>query len=285
MQPLRLVVQRAARRLTPARIPEIAESAQSKAAARKAWQFPLHCVASVTARFPAKPLATRAVLMPHSETAPCRAVVFDLDGLMFNTEHLYRLVGGEVLRRRGKEYDEALFKAMMGRPARVALQIMIDWHGLDATVAQLEQENAEIFPPILDAQLAPMPGLADLLGALEAAGIPKAIATSSRRAFVANLLGRQGWLDRFAFWLTAEDVTNGKPDPEIYLSAAKRLELSPASVLVLEDSQTGCRAAVDAGTFAVAVPGDHSRDHEFPGAKFIAEGLADPRIRSALGLI
>jgi HAD superfamily hydrolase (TIGR01509 family) len=222
--------------------------------------------------------------MPTPETARCRAVVFDLDGLMFNTEDLYRLVGGEVLRRRGKDYDEALFKAMMGRPSKIALQIMIDWHGLDATVAQLEQENDEIFPPILDARLAPMPGLAELLGALEAAKIPKAIATSSRRAFVANLLGRQGWLDRFEFWLTAEDVTNGKPDPEIYLKAATRLELPPASVMVLEDSQTGCRAAIDAGAYAVAVPGDHSRDHQFPGARFIAEGLADPRIWAALGL-
>lgn len=219
-----------------------------------------------------------------SETAPCRAVVFDLDGLMFNTEHLYRMVGGEVLRRRGKDFDEALFKAMMGRPSKVALQIMIDWHALDATVAQLERENDELFGPILDAHLAPMPGLVELLGALEAAGIPKAIATSSRRSFVADLLGRQGWLDRFAFWLTAEDVTNGKPDPEIYLAAARRLELPPALVLVLEDSQTGCRAAVAAGTHAVAVPGDHSRDHEFPGAKFIAEGLANSRIRGALDL-
>lgn len=219
-----------------------------------------------------------------SKNAPCRAVVFDLDGLMFNTEDLYRMVGGEVLRRRGKEYDEALFKAMMGRPSKVALQIMIDWHALDATVAQLERENDELFGPILDAHLAPMPGLTALLGALEAAGVRKAIATSSRRSFVADLLGRQGWLDRFAFWLTAEDVTRGKPDPEIYLAAAKRLELPPAAVMVLEDSQTGCRAAVAAGTHAVAVPGDHSRDHEFPGAQFIADGLDDPRIRAALAL-
>lgn len=219
-----------------------------------------------------------------SENAPCRAVVFDLDGLMFNTEDLYRMVGGEVLRRRGKKYDEALFKAMMGRTSKVALQIMIDWHALDATVEQLERENDELFGPILDAHLAPMPGLSELLGALETANVPKAIATSSRRSFVADLLGRQGWLDRFAFWLTAEDVTRGKPDPEIYLAAAKRLELPPAAVMVLEDSQTGCRAAVDAGTHAVAVPGDHSRDHEFPGAQFIADDLADPRIWTALGL-
>ncbi len=220
--------------------------------------------------------------MPDTER--CRAVVFDLDGLMFNTEHLYRLVGGEVLRRRGKTYDEALFKAMMGRPSVVALQIMIDWHELDATVADLQRENDEIFPAILDAQLAPMPGLVELLSALEAAAVPKAIATSSRRSFVADLLGRHGWLERFEFWLTSEDVTRGKPDPEIYLTAAGRLELRPANVLVLEDSQTGCRAAVDAGTHAVAVPGDHSRDHEFPGARFVAEGLGDPRILRALGL-
>ncbi|MEX2188113.1 MAG: HAD family phosphatase [Pirellulales bacterium] len=219
-----------------------------------------------------------------SETEFCRAVVFDLDGLMFNTEHLYRLVGGEVLRRRGKTFDEVLFTAMMGRPSKVALQIMIDWHGLNATVADLERENDEIFGPILDAQLAPMPGLVELLNRLEAADVPKAIATSSRRSFVADLLGRHGWSQRFAFWLTAEDVTRGKPDPEIYLSAAQRLQLSPAEVLVLEDSQTGCRAAVDAGTHAVAVPGDHSRDHVFPGARFVANGLGDGRILRALGL-
>lgn len=218
------------------------------------------------------------------ETEPCRAVVFDLDGLMFNTEHLYRLVGGEVLRRRGKSFDEALFTAMMGRPSPVALQIMIEWHGLDATVADLERENDELFGPILDAHLAPMPGLVELLERLEAAGVPKAIATSSRRSFVADLLGRQGWLERFSFWLTAENVARGKPDPEIYLAAAARLDLPPADVLVLEDSQTGCRAAVDAGTHAVAVPGDHSREHDFSGAKFIAEGLGDPRITRALGL-
>jgi HAD superfamily hydrolase (TIGR01509 family) len=218
------------------------------------------------------------------ETDRCRAVVFDLDGLMFNTEHLYRLVGGEVLRRRGHTFEEALFTAMMGRPASVALQIMIDWHGLDATVPDLERENDEIFGPVLDEHLAPMPGLVELLDALEAAGVRKAIATSSRRAFVGDLLGRFGWLERFAFWLTAEDVKQGKPHPEIYLSAASRLELPPNEVLVLEDSQAGCRAAVDAGTFAVAVPGDHSRDHDFAGARFVAEGLGDSRIARALGL-
>src|SRR4029079_3198232 len=114
-----------------------------------------------------------------SEHRHLQAVVFDLDGLMFNTEELYQQVGGELLRRRGKVFGSELLDAMMGRPPRVSLQLMIDFHELTESVAELAAETDEIFATILDAQLALMPGLEDLLGALEKANIPKAIATSS----------------------------------------------------------------------------------------------------------
>jgi HAD superfamily hydrolase (TIGR01509 family) len=213
-----------------------------------------------------------------------RAVVFDLDGLMFNTEDLYQEVGAELLRRRGCVFTPELLDQMMGRPAPVALQIMIDWHQLSATVAQLAAETDEIFVDILNTRLAFMPGVERLLAALEVAGLPKAIATSSRRTFVTNVLGRFELEPRFQFILAAEDVVNGKPNPEIYLTAARRFELSPAEVLVFEDSQNGCRAAVAAGTIAVAVPGDHSRSHDFTGAKLVANTLADSRIYELLGV-
>ncbi|HWC89874.1 MAG TPA: HAD hydrolase-like protein, partial [Pirellulales bacterium] len=118
---------------------------------------------------------------PHSTAATAQAVVFDLDGLMFNTEELYQDVGGELLRRRGKVFTSELLDAMMGRPNRVALQIMVDWHSLPDTVDGLIAETEVIFVGILDERLALMPGLAELLDALEQAGIPKAIATSSPR--------------------------------------------------------------------------------------------------------
>lgn len=209
-------------------------------------------------------------------------VIFDMDGLMLNTETLYTQVAEEILRRRGKLLSTDLLDRMMGRPGTISLQIMIDWHQLDATPEQLQEETREIFPAILDRGLEPMPGLLRLLDQLEQAGIPKAIATSSRRAFAEDVLGRFALLTRFQFVMTCEDVQRGKPDPEIYLTAANRLELSPPRVLVLEDSQNGCRAAVAAGTFTVAVPGDHSRNHDFTGARLIAESLADPRILQAL---
>jgi len=216
--------------------------------------------------------------------APLEAVVFDLDGLMFNTEDLYQQVGGEVLRRRGKTLDGELLDQMMGRQSHVALQIMIDWHELRDTAEQLAAESMEIMFGLLPEQLRPMPGLLDLLSSLEAAGVPKGIATSSSRVFVTRVLEQFKIEPRFSFVLTAEDITHGKPAPDIYLLAAEKHEVAPERMLVLEDSQIGCRAAVAAGTFAVAVPEGQSEQHDFEGVRLIADSLADGRIYEALGI-
>lgn len=209
-------------------------------------------------------------------------VAFDLDGLLVNTEDLYQHVGGELLRRRGRTFEPDLLDAMMGRPQKVSLAIMIEWHGLADTVETLAAETHEIFRDVLDTQLRTMPGAVDLLDLLEARGIPRGVATSSGPAFAHDVLARVGLLERFAFVLTSADVTQGKPHPEIYETAARRLAVEPGRMLVLEDSQAGCRAAVAAGAIAVAVPGGHSRRHDFSGARFVAETLADPRIRELL---
>ena len=203
---------------------------------------------------------------------------------MFNTEELYQEVGAELLRRRGYEFTQDLLDQMMGRPSHIALQIMIDTHTLKATVGELLAETDEIFPGILKERLAPMPGLVDLLAALEQHQIPKGIATSSRRSFVEHVLGVFHYAPRFCPILTSEDITRGKPDPEIYLKAAERLRVVPGEMVVLEDSQNGCRAAVAAGAIAVAVPGDHSRTHDFSGSKLIANTLTDERIYRILQL-
>jgi HAD superfamily hydrolase (TIGR01509 family) len=214
---------------------------------------------------------------------PARAVVFDLDGLMFNTEELYVEVGTELLRRRGYAFTPELLDQMMGRPSHVALQIMIDTHTLKATVNELLAETDELFPEILRQRLAPMPGLVELLEALEKQKIPKGIATSSRRSFVERVLAKFNYQPRFHPILTSEDITHGKPDPEIYLKAAALLGIPPAEMLVLEDSQNGCRAAVAAGAITVAVPSGHSHRHDFTGAALVADTLADPRIKDLLG--
>jgi len=220
--------------------------------------------------------------MPHSNHL--NGVVFDFDGLMVNTEQIYDEVGDELLRRRGKQFSRELKDQMMGRPAVAAIQVMIDFHSLDDSVQNLIAESDEIFNRMLPLRLEPMPGLFKLLEELMAVSIPFGIATSSRPAFVERALELVEIKASFQFILTGEDVVKGKPDPEIYHKAVAKLELPSESVLVLEDSEVGCRAAVAAGTHTIAVPGDHSRHHSFPGVSLVADTLADPRIYDILRL-
>jgi len=219
-----------------------------------------------------------------TEAIRIEGVAFDLDGLLVNTEELYQHVGSELLRRRDRTFEPDLLDAMMGRPQKVSLAIMIEWHGLTDTVEMLASETREIFVSLLDTQLKTMPGAVELLDLLDARGIPRGVATSSGPEFAHDVLSRVGLLERFSFVLTSADVSHGKPHPEIYQTAARRLSVAPGSMLVLEDSQTGCRAAVAAGAVAVAVPGGHSQRHDFSGARFVAETLTDPRIRGMLAV-
>ena len=117
-----------------------------------------------------------------------RAVVFDMDGLMFNTEDVYTLVGEELLRRRGCEFTAELKNQMMGVQPQPNFEMMIDHFHLDDTWQELAAETNRLFLELLDGRLAMMPGLTRLLDALERAGIPKAIGTSSSRELVAACL-------------------------------------------------------------------------------------------------
>jgi HAD superfamily hydrolase (TIGR01509 family) len=211
-----------------------------------------------------------------------RAVVFDLDGILANTEDLYEQAGETVLGRRGKTYDAQLREKIMGRPVVDAIQMMIDCHALPDPIETLMRECREVLDGLMATSLAPMAGVVELLDALQEASVPVAVATSATREYADFVLTRLGLKDCFRFILTAEDITHGKPDPEIYLLAAERLGIRPEQMMVLEDSANGCRAAVAAGAYCVAVPNRHTRLHNFDGARFIAETLADPRVRGRI---
>ena len=203
---------------------------------------------------------------------------------MFNTEDVYWDVGNELLRRRGHEFTDELNDAVMGRPPQACFEEMIRRHALTDTWEQLSVESEEIFLNLIDDRLAPMPGLMELLDALERAGIAKAICTGSVPRLLAAVLSPYAIQPRFAFTLTADDVTHGKPHPEIYEKAAERLGIETSRMLVLEDSRNGCLSASRAGAYAVAVPTRHSRGHDFSSASLVIDSLSDPRLYEALGL-
>ena len=217
---------------------------------------------------------------PTMPAPTIRAVCFDLDGLMFNTEHVFYESAEVLLQRRGLAMSRGAMDAMLGRRPLESFQALIDYLNLQESPAELLAESRVIFHGLLDAKLQPMPGLFELLALIESVGLPKGVATSSSRDYLENVFGRFDLLPRFPVALTAESVTHGKPNPEIYLKAAEKLGVLPEQMLVLEDTQTGTRAGAAAGAFVVSVPHEHTATHDFSQAKYIATGLDDPFVIS-----
>ena len=207
--------------------------------------------------------------------AEINAVVFDMDGLMFNTEDLYDQVGDIILGKRGQKFTNELKLEMMGLPGHAAFEVLRSHCGLSDSVESLQQETDEIFLELLPKEIAKMPGLDSLLELIESKAIPKAVATSSHRKFATQALGFFDLEPRFDFVLTGDDVQRGKPDPDIYLLAAKKFDISASTMLVLEDSINGSRAATAAGAITVAVPTIHTSECDFSHVDYVASNLMD----------
>ena len=182
---------------------------------------------------------------------------------MFNTEDLYDIVGEQLLNRRGMSFSAELKMLMMGLPGPAAFTVMKEHCGIDDSIETLAEECDGLFETLLPERIETMPGLEQLLELLESRQIPKAIATSSHRRMATRALGSFDLEPRFDFVLTSESVTRGKPDPEVYLTAAKKHGVDPAQMLVLEDSIHGSNAAVAAGATTIAVPSRRVEPQQF----------------------
>jgi HAD superfamily hydrolase (TIGR01509 family) len=214
-----------------------------------------------------------------------RCVVFDLDGLLLDTEPIFEEVAERLLSRREKKVDACVLQCMMGSPARQALEIFRTHHELEESVAELSAECSQLFFEVLGDEAARlMPGALSLLERLEERQIPRAIATSSSTRYVQRILRPHGILERFQFVLTCDDVLQGKPFPEVYEKAASRFGHSPADMVVLEDSPAGLRAAKAAGARCVIVPHHRVPLDQITGADAIVPSLASPEFLAILGL-
>lgn len=219
-----------------------------------------------------------------SPARPIRAIALDMDGLLASSEDVYERVGTETLRRRGKPFEDELRHKMMGLPSPVALQVMIDWHGLDESLEEIAAESEQIFWELAGDDLRAMPGVPEFFDRIDAAGLPRGVVTSGTSRYAERILTIIGVRQRVAFVITADDIVQGKPHPEPYLMAAERHGVEPAEMIVLEDSSNGCKAGVAAGAYTVAVPSPHTHGHDFTGVAFVADTMRDPRIAAALRL-
>jgi len=221
------------------------------------------------------------VLTPSADSLRTfRAVVFDMDGLMFNTEDLYDIVGQQMLERRGHHFSLDLKFKMMGRTANAAFEIMRRECELTESIDELKSENDRLFMQLLETRLEKLPGLDELLGWVDSRSLPLGLATSSRRFLADYKLDRFQLKSKFQAIVTGDDVQNGKPDPEIYFAVAARLGVSTQDLLVFEDSVAGSTAAVAAGAFTVAVPGTHGVGLDYSHVDLVVPALNDQKVQA-----
>jgi HAD superfamily hydrolase (TIGR01509 family) len=190
--------------------------------------------------------------------APMRAVLWDMDGTLVDSEKLWDVALQELYRRRGAVLTNAVRETTVGASAANLMTIVFDDLGLehDAAAKQSESDWLHDYTGELFAQGLPwLPGAREMLDALAAEGIPMALVTNTRRDLAdqaLNSIGRQ----YFSVTVCGNEVPHGKPAPDIYLRAADLLGLHPADCLAIEDSVAGTTAAEAAGCAVVVVPSE-----------------------------
>lgn len=180
------------------------------------------------------------------------AVIFDMDGVLADTEPRNEQALTTVLARRGARMTEDEYRGLVGQSNETSWAWMIRRFGLTDAPADLQDEYVREVLPLLST-VPPSPGVGALVGELRAAGIRLAVASSSPRPAVETVLEALGLAIAFDVVVSGEEVAAGKPAPDIFRLAAKRLDVAPSRCLVIEDSPHGLEAARRAGMSTIAL--------------------------------
>jgi HAD superfamily hydrolase (TIGR01509 family) len=194
------------------------------------------------------------------------AIIFDMDGLLVDSEPVWHHAETVLIETRGHVYTPELRAQIIGLRLDAIVETYRRTLHFNETTDELVADLISHMLRFIPQMVSPQPGAPELLRWVEAQRLPRAVASSSPAAVIDATLAAQGWDDVFAVRCTADDVAAGKPAPDVYLAAAAQLGIEPARCLALEDSTTGARAAVAAGMVCGAVPdATHTRPEDFEG--------------------
>lgn len=207
--------------------------------------------------------------MTGGSGSPLRAVVFDFDGLVLDTEWCEWVTAAEMFADHGTELSLDLWKTFIGSLEHPHwTEILEQQLGRPVDRDDLSARR-RVLQDGCNAGLAPLPGVVGLLDALADAGVPLAVASSSSADWVHGHLRDHGLHARFVAIATGDEVPRTKPDPAVYLLACERLGVDPSTAVAIEDSVNGVAAAKSAGMAAAAVPGSLTADMDFSAADLV----------------
>jgi HAD superfamily hydrolase (TIGR01509 family) len=195
-----------------------------------------------------------------------QAVIFDMDGLLVDSEPVWHSVETAMLQARGKSWAYEIQKDLIGMRMSDFWTRMCSAYQLTEAPDELIAEATHRMVTMVPEQAIPRPGANELIAYFHERAVPMAIASSSPMAIIDSVVESRGWSGSFQIWVSGDEVAHGKPAPDIYLETARRIGCSPRDILTLEDSRNGARAAVAAGMICYAVPDPtHNSPADFEG--------------------
>lgn len=204
-----------------------------------------------------------AFVIYKERTAPVMGVLFDMDGVVLDTEKLYARFWAEAARALGypMTYEQALgMRSLNSQAGQAKLE---SYFGPGVSRSAMRDKRVELMDAfVAENGIDPKPGIHELLDALKERGIKTAIATSSPMPRATAYLSRLGLLEKFDCICSGHDVKQGKPAPDIYLHAAASVGIPPENCLAIEDSPAGLESAFRAGCMPVLVPDLDGSDEE-----------------------
>jgi len=209
-----------------------------------------------------------------------KAIFFDMDGIIIDSEIYWEKIEKEYARSRGIKYTAAYHRRIMALSQEELAKVLRSKYNLQESVNQIIAERDKIALEIYKKKAKLLPGFLSLIKKIKG-NYKIALVTSSPFEWINPILRRFKLRSFFGEIISAQEIHNfqGKPHPAIYLSAAKRLKISPSDCLVFEDSINGVKAAKAAGMYCVAVPGKWVRDRRGLGeADLVVKSLKDKRI-------
>jgi HAD superfamily hydrolase (TIGR01509 family) len=214
-----------------------------------------------------------------------RALIFDMDGLLIDSEPLAARAMDDFLARYGLQRREDVHKQLLGRRLPEAIKIVRDSYTMEHPLEALIEEYGELRVAALRGVVKPLPGARETIAFGRAAGLKIGLATSGMRAHASVSLEETGLTGLYDAEATGDEVERGKPAPDLFLLAANRLGVPPAECVVFEDAPNGVIAARAAGMMVAAVPAKGHRVHFPEEPTIILDSLHDaPAWLASLGV-
>lgn len=206
-----------------------------------------------------------------------KGIIFDMDGVLINSEPFHYQVWKEALKKRGINLDYEIYKPCIGSTVQVLMQILHEHYGVDEKDDSLSLEVKNLKQEMIEKQGYPplIPYVKDMLERFHEAGYQMAVASSSPQEYIENVTSYWGISPYFQILVSGEHVEHPKPAPDIFLKTADILGLLPEECLVIEDSENGCRAAKAAGMTCMAYYNPDSGKQNLQTASAVVEGFEE----------